>query len=39
MSEEDALELCDNENDYAKNWNKEMKMNAFFTKEGEKRDY
>jgi hypothetical protein len=39
ISEEDALELCDNENDYAKNWNKEMKMNAFFTKEGEKRDY
>jgi hypothetical protein len=39
MSEEDAFELCDNENDYAKNWNKEMKMNAFFTKEGEKRDY
>jgi hypothetical protein len=39
ISEEDALTLCDNENDYAKNWNKEMKMNAFFTKEGEKRDY
>jgi hypothetical protein len=39
ISEEDALELCDNENDYAKNWNKEMKMNAFFTKEGEKKDY
>ena len=39
ISEEDALELCDTENDYAKNWNKEMKMNAFFTKEGEKRDY
>jgi hypothetical protein len=39
ISEEDALELCDNENDYAKNWNKEMKMNAFFTKESEKRDY
>ena len=39
ISEEDALKLCDTENDYAKNWNKEMKMNAFFTKEGEKRDY
>ena len=39
ISEEDAFELCDNENDYAKNWNKEMKMNAFFTKEGEKKDY
>lgn len=39
ISEEDALELCDNENDYAKNWNKEMKMNAFFTKEGETKDW
>ena len=39
ISEEDALKLCDTENDYAKNWNNEMKMNAFFTKEGEKRDY
>ena len=39
ISEEDALELCDNENEYAKSWNTEMKMNAFFTKEGEERDY
>lgn len=39
ISEEDALELCDNENNYAKNWNKEMKMNAFFTKEGETKDW
>jgi len=39
MSEEDALTLCDNENEYAKPWNTENKMKAFFTKEGEKRDY
>jgi len=39
ISEEDALTLCDNENDYAKPWNNEHKMKAFFTKEGEKRDY
>jgi hypothetical protein len=39
ISEEDALELCDNENEYAKSWNTEMKMNAFFTKEGKEKDY
>ena len=39
ISEEDALKLCDTENDYAKPWNNEHKMKAFFTKEGEKRDY
>ena len=39
ISEEDALTLCDNENDYAKPWDNEHKMKAFFTKEGEKRDY
>jgi hypothetical protein len=39
ISEEEALELCNKDNDYCKTWNKENKMNAFFTRDGEKRDY
>ena len=39
ISEEDALTLCDNENDYAKPWDNEHKMKAFFTKEGEPKDW
>ena len=39
ISEEDALELCDNENEYCKPWNNEHKMKAFFTKEGETKDW
>ena len=39
ISEEDALTLCDNENEYAKSWNNELKMKAFFTKEGEPKDW
>jgi hypothetical protein len=39
MSHEDALKLCDEDNDYTKEWNEEQKLRAFFTKEGEKRDY
>ena len=39
ISEEDALTLCDNENDYAKPWDNEHKMKAFFTKEGETKDW
>lgn len=33
ISEEDALELCDKDNEYCKNWNNEKKMEAFFTQE------
>ena len=39
ISEEDALALCDNDNDYAKPWDNEHKMKAFFTKEGETKDW
>lgn len=31
MSKEEALSLCDIDNDYAKNWDEEQKVNAFFT--------
>ena len=33
---DEALELCDKDNDYCKSWNEEQKINAFFTKDGEK---
>ena len=39
ISEEDALELCDKDNEYCKTWNNEKKMEAFFTKEGETKDW
>ena len=32
----EALELCDQDNDYAKVWNIENKVKVFFTKDGEK---
>lgn len=32
ISKEDALALCNKDNDYAKNWSDEIKMNTFFTK-------
>ena len=35
ISEEEALELCDIDNDYTSGWNNQQKINAFFTKEGE----
>ncbi len=36
MTEEEALVLCDIDNSYTKSWNKEQKIKAFFTKDGEK---
>jgi hypothetical protein len=36
MSYEDAIELCDEDNDYARVWADDRKVDAFFTKEGEK---
>jgi len=36
VSEEEAFEICDKDNDYTKSWNDEQKMRAFFTKDGEK---
>jgi len=37
VSEEDALKMCDEDNDYARAWNDEHKINTFFTKEGEQK--
>lgn len=38
MTEEEALAMCDEDNDYTKSWNDTQKMKAFFTKDGEKVD-
>ena len=35
LSQEEALQLCDIDNDYTSGWNNQQKINAFFTKEGE----
>ena len=35
VSEEDALKMCDEDNDYARAWSNEHKINTFFTKDGE----
>jgi len=37
VSEEEALRICDQDNDYGRTWSNEKKIEAFFTKEGEKR--
>jgi hypothetical protein len=39
MTTAEALVQCDSDNDYCIGWTEEQKMKAFFTKEGEKRDY
>ena len=39
VSEEDALKMCDKDNEYARTWSDEHKINTFFTKEGEKEIY
>jgi len=39
VSQEEALRICDEDNDYSRAWNDDLKMHSFFTKEGEKRDY
>lgn len=35
VSEDEALRICDVDNEYCKAWNDSQKMGAFFTKEGE----
>ena len=35
----EALELCDVDNDYCNKWNVDKKLEAFFTKDGEKANY
>jgi len=39
ISHDDALKLCDEDNDYTSGWTEEQKIRSFFTKEGESRDY
>ena len=39
MTEEEALALCDEDNDYTNGWTKDQKINAFFTKEGQGRGF
>lgn len=36
--EEEALRLCEQDNDYCCTWDDGQKIKAFFTKEGEKRE-
>lgn len=38
VTEEQALAICDVDNDYTKQWSQEQKIKVFFTKEGEKVD-
>lgn len=33
---QEALDICNEDNDYCNTWNDEQKVNAFFTKDGEK---
>ena len=35
MTKEEAIALCDEDNDYCSSWSEEQKLNAFFTKEDE----
>lgn len=36
MTKEEALAICDIDNDYCSSWTDDQKINAFFTREGEK---
>lgn len=36
VTEEEALEICDKDNDYCKSWTSNHKVNTFFTRDGEK---
>jgi hypothetical protein len=38
VSEEEAIAICDVDNDYLKSWSKEDKIRVLFTKEGEARE-
>jgi hypothetical protein len=39
VSQMEAMDMCDEDNDYCKEWTDEQKVKAFFTKEGETRDF
>lgn len=36
VTKKEAFKICDEDNDYLKNWTDDQKENAFFTHEGEK---
>jgi hypothetical protein len=36
VTKEEALEMCDVDNDYCSSWTDELKIKTFLTKEGEK---
>jgi hypothetical protein len=36
VTQEEALDICDVDNHYCSSWTEEQKVNAFFTKDGEK---
>jgi hypothetical protein len=35
VPEDEAVAICDTDNDYCRSWSTEQKINTFFTKEGE----
>lgn len=39
VSQNEALEICDVDNNYTQDWTSDQKIKAFFTREGETRDY
>jgi len=39
VTEEEAIALCDIDNNYNTDWTKEQKITAFFTKDGEGRAF
>jgi hypothetical protein len=39
VTEKEALEICDEDNEYSRSWTDEKKVNVFFTKDGEKADW
>lgn len=39
ISHDDALKLCDEDNDYTSGWTEEQKVRSFFTKENEGRGF
>jgi hypothetical protein len=39
VTEDEAIALCDIDNDYTAGWTKEQKIKSFFTKEGEGRGF
>lgn len=38
VTEAEALQICDEDNDYCKSWSDDKKIEVFFTKENEKRE-